>query len=59
MKKSVIAKKTMKAKEYGYGDEASKKLGKAHGRFSIAKTPVAKDTNKTRRPRALPMKRGK
>lgn len=59
MKKSILVKKTMKAKEYGYGEEPSKKLGKAHARFNEAKMPVARDTNKTRRPRVLPMKKGK
>ena len=51
-------KKTVKAKAYGYDDKRAKDLGKAHTRAHEVKMPVAKDTNKTRRPRALPLKRG-
>lgn len=59
MKKTMTHKKTIKAKSYGYDDKRAKDLGKAHARAHEVKIPVAKDTNKTRRPRALPLKRGK
>lgn len=59
MKKGIATKKTSKAKEFGYDEKRAKDIGKARARFHDSKTPVAKDTNKTRRPRVLPLKKGK
>lgn len=59
MKKGIEQRKTAKAKEYGYSDKKSNDIGKARARAEKSKMPVAKDTNKTRRPRTLPLKRGR
>lgn len=46
-----------KAIDYGYDEEKSKRLGEAAMVKKNGKKPVAKDTNKTRRPAIKPTKR--
>lgn len=54
--RKVTTRKHLKAREYGYEDLPSAKIGTARGKHAAGRAPVAKDTNKTRRPRALPFK---
>jgi hypothetical protein len=51
-------KNTMrKALDYGYDEETSDRMGQAGMVKKNGKKPVAKDTNKTRRPAVKPTKR--
>jgi hypothetical protein len=58
MKKSIGAKKTAKAKEYGYSEKRAEDIGKARACYSKGQMPVAKDTNKTRRKMVKPTAKG-
>lgn len=56
--KPAESKNTMrKALDYGYDEEAAKRLGSAGEVKKKGKMPVAKDTNKTRRKMMKPTKR--
>ena len=58
MKKASTKKIASRAKEYGYSEKRADSIGLARTRYKKGQEPVAKDTNKTRRPRMKPTSRG-